>query len=60
MITARSRLRDRPGVVIVVNSDGFGDPPNKIAKYNQLRPHRGTPFYPGFKLLSRGHRTDEP
>ena len=53
MISARSRLRDRPGVAIVLNSDGFGDPPNKVAKYNELRPHRGTPFFPGFKLFFR-------
>jgi len=51
MIGARSELRDRPGVAIVLNSDGFGDPPNKISKYDALRPDRGTPFYPGFKLF---------
>ena len=53
MISARSELRDRPGVAIVLNSDGFGDPPNKISKYDALRPDRRTPFYPGFKLFYR-------
>jgi hypothetical protein len=51
MISARPRLRDEPGVAIVLNSDGFGDPPNKVAKYNALRPDPGTPFFPGFKLF---------
>jgi hypothetical protein len=53
MITGRSQLRDRRGVAIVLNSDGFGDPANKIAKYQELRPGRGTPFFPGFKLFYR-------
>ena len=53
MIMARSELRDRPGVAIVLNSDGFGDPANKISKYDALRPDRDTPFYPGFKLFYR-------
>ena len=25
-----------PGVALVVNVDGFGDPPNKIAKYREF------------------------
>ena len=53
MLSGRARLRDRPGVAIVLNSDGFGDPPNKIAKYEALRPERESPFYPGFKLFYR-------
>ena len=53
MLAGRARLRDRPGVAIVLNSDGFGDPPNKIAKYEDLRPERESPFYPGFKLFYR-------
>ena len=51
MISARPQLKDVPGVAIVLNSDGFGDPPNKIAKYNALRPDPDTPFFPGFKLF---------
>ena len=52
MISNREQLEARPGVATVLNSDGFGDPPNKIAKYKQLRP-RGSmgAFYPGFKLF---------
>jgi len=53
MISDRRELRDRPGVAIVLNSDGFGDPANKISKYDALRPARETPFYPGFKLFYR-------
>jgi hypothetical protein len=52
MIANRDKLEPRPGVAIVLNSDGFGDQPNKIAKYDQLRP-AGTlaAFHPGFKLF---------
>jgi hypothetical protein len=54
MIADREQLEPRDGVAIVLNSDGFGDPPNKVAKYDQLRP-RGTldAFHEGFKLFYR-------
>jgi hypothetical protein len=39
MITG-DRLRARPGVAIAVNVDGFGDPPNKLARYRELAPRR--------------------
>jgi hypothetical protein len=52
MISNREQLEPRPGVATVLNSDGFGDQPNKIVKYKQLRP-RGSldAFYSGFKLF---------
>lgn len=52
MIANRDRLEEHPGVATVLNSDGFGDPPNKIAKYDELRPRGPTRgFIPGFKLF---------
>jgi hypothetical protein len=52
MIADRESLQARPDVAIVLNSDGFGDPPNKIAKYDELRPRGPTgEFHPGFKLF---------
>ncbi len=51
MIIGRSHLADRRGLATVVNVDGFGDPPNKIAKYHSLRPLPGDDFYSGFKLF---------
>ena len=52
MIADRRRLEEHPGVAMVLNSDGFGDPPNKVAKYDELRPRGPTrEFHPGFKLF---------
>ena len=53
MIADRGRLRDRPGIATVLNADGFGDQPNKVSKYRQLRPQRGSPLDSGFKLFYR-------
>lgn len=53
MIARRELLRDQPGVEIVLNSDGFGDRANKVAKYRELRPPRGSGFGAGFKLFYR-------
>jgi hypothetical protein len=39
MITGEP-LRARPGVALAVNVDGFGDRPNKLARYRQLAPRR--------------------
>jgi hypothetical protein len=36
MIEGEERLERHPGVALVVNVDGFGDRPNKVAKYRQL------------------------
>jgi hypothetical protein len=52
MIAGRERLEEHPGVAMVLNSDGFGDPANKEAKYDELRPRGPTgAFHPGFKLF---------
>ena len=45
------RVHDRPGLATVINVDGFGDPPNKIAKYKQLHPEHGSGLDAGFKLF---------
>jgi hypothetical protein len=42
----------RPGLALTVNVDGFGDQPNKIAKYREFTSgERG--FHHGFKLFYR-------
>lgn len=51
MITSKDLLKSRKGLATVLNVDGFGDPPNKIAKYQQLRPSRDSGFASGFKLF---------
>jgi hypothetical protein len=53
MIVGRDRLEQRPGVALVVNVDGFGDRPVKIAKYREFtRGSRGR-FHSGLKLFYR-------
>jgi hypothetical protein len=50
MIENEAELKQYPGVALTVNVDGFGDPPNKIARYrNFTRGRRGRPH--GFKLF---------
>jgi hypothetical protein len=51
MITSKSLLRPHPGVATVLNIDGFGDPPNKIAKYEELAPRPRSGLGSGFKLF---------
>jgi hypothetical protein len=36
MIRSRGQLVERPGVALTINVDGFGDPPNKLAKYAEF------------------------
>jgi hypothetical protein len=50
MIKNKPMLQAHPGVALVLNVDGFGDQPNKIAKYVQFT-HPRTPFRSGFKLF---------
>jgi hypothetical protein len=52
MIRDRERLKRRRSVAIVLNVDGFGDQPNKIAKYYEFT-HPRTRFNRGFKLFYR-------
>lgn len=51
MITNPRRLEPHPGVALVLNVDGFGTPPDKIVKYEDLQAPRGSGFYSGFKLF---------
>ena len=50
MIHHKRRLSEHPGVALVVNIDGFGNPPNKISKYD-LFARRRPPWFNGFKLF---------
>ena len=50
MIPDKQRLLRPPELALTINIDGFGDQPNKIAKYNEFqRSDRG--FHKGFKLF---------
>ncbi len=52
MIDGREMLEERPGVAIVLNSDGFGNIPDKEVKYDELSPQGPTrQFDAGFKLF---------
>jgi hypothetical protein len=52
MIAGKEELQEDPGVAMVLNADGFSDPLNKEAKYDELRPRGPTAnFHPGFKLF---------
>jgi hypothetical protein len=50
MIAGKERLEQPPGIAMTMNVDGFGDRPNKIAKYHQFT-HDGTGFHRGYKLF---------
>ena len=52
MIAARSGSSARPGLAITMNVDGFGDRPNKIAKYREFT-SEAVRFHDGFKLFYR-------
>jgi hypothetical protein len=51
MIGDRDQLVARPGLATVINVDGFGDQPSKIAKYHDLRPPEGSGLGLGIKLF---------
>jgi hypothetical protein len=51
MITSKELLVPQEPLATVLNVDGFGDPPNKIAKYEELHPKRATGLASGFKLF---------
>lgn len=51
MIRNKQQLRRRKGVAIVLNVDGFGAQPIKIAKYDDFTHPRRRGFHPGFKLF---------
>ncbi len=50
MIAGKERVQQLPGLALTMNVDGFGDRPNKIAKYRQFT-HDGTHFHRGYKLF---------
>ena len=50
MIRDKERVKPRPGLAITMNVDGFGDRPNKIAKYRQFT-SEAVRFHDGFKLF---------
>jgi hypothetical protein len=52
MIGRKELLTQPPGVALTLNVDGFGDRPNKVAKYNEFsRPRVARRFHAGFKLF---------
>ncbi len=51
MIEGEVEPVDRPGLATVLNVDGFGDQPNKISKYKELKPQPGSALNAGFKLF---------
>jgi hypothetical protein len=50
MVHGKARMIRPPGLAMTVNVDGFGDQPNKIAKYHQFT-HDGTHNNDGLKLF---------
>jgi hypothetical protein len=50
MIAGKASVEQLPGLAVTMNVDGFGDRPNKIAKYRQFT-HDGTRFHRGYKLF---------
>ena len=50
MIAGKERVIQPPGLAVTMNVDGFGDRPNKIAKYREFT-HDGTHFRRGYKLF---------
>jgi hypothetical protein len=50
MVLGKARMIRPPGLAMTVNVDGFGDQPNKIAKYRQFT-HDGTDNNDGLKLF---------
>ena len=52
MIGRKELLSQPPGIALTLNVDGFGDRPNKIAKYDEFtRPPVARRFHAGFKLF---------
>ena len=52
MVQNKEQVLPRPGLAITFNVDGFGDRPNKLAKYRAFTAQtRGKPFDDGYKLF---------
>jgi hypothetical protein len=52
MIRDKERVKQRPGLAITMNVDGFGDRPNKLAKYREFT-SEAVRFNDGLKLFYR-------
>ena len=52
MIRNKNRVKKRPGLAVTMNVDGFGNPANKISKYNAFT-REAKRFHDGFKLFYR-------
>jgi hypothetical protein len=50
MIAGKASVVQPPGLAVTMNVDGFGDRPNKVAKYREFT-HDGTRFHRGYKLF---------
>jgi hypothetical protein len=50
MVRNREALRERPGLALVLNEDGFGTSEMKLATYHMLA-RESDPWYHGFKLF---------
>ncbi|MEA2183487.1 MAG: hypothetical protein QOF69_2672 [Solirubrobacteraceae bacterium] len=50
MIENKDRVVRRPGLAVTMNVDGFGDPANKVSKYDQFTSELAR-FHDGFKLF---------
>jgi hypothetical protein len=50
MIAGKAGVVQPPGLAVTMNVDGFGDRPNKVAKYREFT-HDGTRFHRGYKLF---------
>jgi hypothetical protein len=50
MIVDQDQIKQRRGLALTINVDGFGDRANKVSKYRQLAVPDG-PFFNGFKLF---------
>ena len=51
MVQNANQLRTYPGVAIVLNTDGFGAPPEKVVKYKDLHATKRSGLFSGFKLF---------
>ena len=52
MIAGKEQVKRRKGLAITMNVDGFGDRPNKLAKYREFT-SEAVRFHDGFKLFYR-------
>jgi hypothetical protein len=50
MIENKDRVVRRPGLAVTMNVDGFGDPANKVSKYDPFTSELAR-FHDGFKLF---------